>query len=148
MWTRLWTVLTLCTLTYAQPATTHQVAGEWKGQCKSFPPLTGGVLTIDLTILPDGKVSGSVGDARIVDGCIRHRSSLEPRAFNHFEYRIDFKLAGPLSKRDDVTREGGRINLDWSGGDLKGWFVTSGPHLGGPKTIQLHTRDLVLKRTR
>jgi hypothetical protein len=125
-----------------------ELGGHWKGNCRSFPPLPTSTLSVELTIGPEGAVSGKVGDAVIAGGRIRPRSVVELELFNHFEYRIDFQLAGPLSITNDVSRASGRINLTRSNGDLHGWFVSSGSPFGPPSRIQITTRNLVLRRVK
>lgn len=126
----------------------QDLSGSWRGECRSVVNfMTMQVVPVTLHIDAGGTVAGTVGDARIVDGRLRPRAWYEPRSFNHFEYRIDFKLEGPISQQDKIVRAGGRINFDVAPEGLHGWFVSSGWHVGSRDTMQITTRGLVLRRT-
>lgn len=145
----MWTRFLLCFLLIGPaPGGVQDLTGTWQGETRSFPPITNPRLKVELTFHGDASVSGKVGDATIVNGRVRLRRPLELRWFNHFTYRVDFRLSGPISQKDGVARDSGRINLDMSGEELRGWFISSGPHVGPPSSIQLVTRNLVLKRYR
>lgn len=135
------------------PDPAAQLAGKWTGEAKFINNFTSArQLPVDLQILSNGTVSGTVGTARIVDGRVYQRPWWQFRAFNHYELRIDFKLSGALTT-DGLARRSGSIALLRNGDQLDGWFFTDGSH-GFPwqsreklrSTMQLQARGLSLRR--
>jgi hypothetical protein len=97
-----------------------------------------------MTIAPNGAVEGTVGGAKMREAKFRPRAAHELKAMNHYEYRVDLRLAGEIAP--GVSRESARILLNWRDGHWEGWIVTSGSLFGGKGSIQVQAVDMVMKR--
>ena len=84
-----------------------------------------------IQILPDGAVSGTVGDAKLINGYIR-RNGLIERYFGNPEYLIGGDLDGFIVESEKLYRDGLHyLIIDYIDGKLVGGFHTTGSH-GNP----------------
>jgi len=95
-------------------------------------------MPVAFTIDGDGAVTGTVGDARLVDGRVSSNRGAIGKAL---DVKTDFivvgGLDGPLVAAEDVVREGVKIPCDLVGGVLVGSVHSTGTHVGPASTMVL-----------
>ncbi len=122
--------------------------GHWKGQAKIVVGWTKQKeLPIDITILGDGMVTGSVGDAALVNGRLVKKSWIYTGVFQHENpYRIEGDLQGDIIKAEGIRRDSIMISLRVEDGKIDGGLGTSGKKTGGKETMILSAADVSLER--
>jgi hypothetical protein len=144
----------LSLIAFAIPAAAHsQVAqpsmiGRWQGNADVVASWTKQrTLTADITVFADDRVTGSIGDAKLVDGRIRkNRGWFATRMSWKTDYVIDARLEGPIIRAENIERAAVRMPLNWTKGRFEGGINTSGSSTGGVETMALAANNLVLHR--
>lgn len=104
-------------------------------------------LSVRIAIFADGMITGTVGDAALVDACIHtNRSRLESALRLGSDYIIEAGLAGSIIRAEGIQRESVRIPLNWNGSTFVGTISTSGTYEGGKESLKLTASNLVLRR--
>jgi hypothetical protein len=118
-------------------------AGEWTGEARSIMSWSvQKIVKISLNILPDGKITGTFGDARITGGEVKENSVL--KHLGNPDYLIDLVLEGPIVKDEGIERTSVRLLVDLKNDVITGDFRTSGSKFGDKNTMQMTGADLVL----
>lgn len=102
-------------------------------------------LRLDIVISADGKVTGKVGDAEIIDSHFGRNRPIA-RWFGNPPYMIRVKLTGALIEKEGIVRKGGYIVLDVKGDHLEGFFHSYGWHIGTKKTMWMAVFRVVLEK--
>jgi hypothetical protein len=122
------------------------LSGHWKGDGKIIVVWCENThLSFDLHINEHGKVTGTIGDATIDHGRIRHNNILL-RWLGNREYVLEAHLLHVLIKEEDIQRESIRLFLDFKSSFLTGGFHTSGSKFGGKETMVLSGTDIKLSK--
>jgi hypothetical protein len=131
-----------------QPAGAADFAGTWEGTARICVNWTvQKTLPVHVTILPDGRVSGTVGDATLRNG--RFASNRGPllRALGwKTDWAVTADLDGPVIQAEGLYRDRVTIPIDWVGDHFEGGVNTSGSHVGGKGTMWLAAARLHLER--
>ncbi len=124
------------------------MVGAWSGSARITVDWTQQkTLGVRLAIYSDGSITGTVGDATLVDARMRtNRSALQRATHLGSDYIIEATLAGPILRVEDVRRSSVSIPVDWKGGSFIGSITTSGTYDGGKESMKLTASDLVLRR--
>jgi len=134
------------TATTTQPVASNP-AGEWSGNATIVVNwVKQRNLPIAVTIAPDGSVTGTVGDAQLVDARLRAGRGPVLRSLGWArDYRIHGKLQGDILKDEQVQRDEVDIVFDRSGdGKLVGGAASSGSEIGDKGTMKLTAGNMVL----
>ncbi len=102
-------------------------------------------LQMDIVIHDDMHVTGTIGDAAIRQGMVRHNSQLLQLSGNP-DYVIYADLQGDLVAYEHIHRNSIKLIVDYEEGELIGGFHTSGTKFGGKETMMLSGTDLVLTK--
>ena len=144
------TAASVATATGAAPATQPaSLAGTWSGNANIVVQFVQQKrLAVRLVIAEDGSVSGSVGDATLVDAKLRPgRGGVQRSLGWGREYRIHGRLSGNLVAAENVRRDAVDILLDpASDGTLVGGLHSSGSKVGGKEKVIVSAGDLALRR--
>ena len=98
-------------------------------------------LPVTLDVAADGTVTGTVGDARLVDG------KFVANSLGNREFRVHGKLQGNLIDAEQVRRDEIDILFDHSEDDvLSGGLHSSGSEFGGSKSMKLSVAKMELRR--
>ena len=130
----------------AQVATPPMV-GKWAGKAEILVNWTKQrTLPVSIAIGADDKVSGTIGDAELVNGRLQKNRGWVARALQvKTEYVIEADLSGPIIRDEHIRRASVHLPLDWRDGRFEGSVNTSGSKVGGPDRMAL-TAKLVLHR--
>ncbi len=119
--------------------------GHWTGKGKVIVSWCGHkTLLFYLKIEKNGKITGRIGDAKILKGKI----------YSNFlgvlngDYVIEVELSGFLVKKEKIKRKKMKIMVDLKGDYLVGGFRSSGLKIGDKGSMALAGTDLVLKRNK
>lgn len=111
---------------HANQAPGPDLVGHWSGQGEILVNWTGQrELPLDLEIHPDGRVTGFLGDARIVTGELWNQD-LTLTWLGNGTHFVHATLAGPLVAADSVYRAEGWFGFMRTQDTLRGGF-NSGP---------------------
>ena len=118
------------------------LAGEWRGNAAIIVNWTRQKsLALHLYIDADGKVSGTVGDAKLTDG------TFVSNALGSREFRVHGRLAGNLLDDEQIRRYAVDILFNVTeDGSLVGGLHSSGSKIGGKKSMKLSATKMVLRR--
>ena len=123
------------------------LVGTWTGQAPITVPWTvQRTLALRLDIKEDNGVTGTIGDAQLLEGRIYNESPVVRALRLGREYVLDGRLNGCVIRSEGVFRERVRLSLDWSGRTLTGDLQTSGTYEGRPSDLILTAKGLVLQR--
>ena len=87
---------------------------------------------VRVIILPDGSVSGEIGDARLTNGRLSTNRGAIGRLLNiKTDYIVEGKLRGPVISAEHMQRDEVKMPLMWSGSEFSGGLHTSGSVFGG-----------------
>ena len=115
-----------------------QIAVSWSRQRE---------LAVRVLIRHDGSVSGTIGDAQLIDGRFSNARGPAGRALRiGREYAIAGGLSGPVIRSEAVQRASVRVSLDWKGQTFEGELQTSGTPEGSRADMALNATGLVLHR--
>ena len=112
------------------------MAGSWSGEAHIVVNwTTDKTLRVRLNIAPDGRVTGTVGDAVLHGGAFESNRTAIGRALH---FATDWIVRGPLDgdviKAEGIRREDVKIPLDWIDGHFEGGVNTSGSPASGVST--------------
>ena len=118
------------------------LAGRWTGNAKVIVQWAKQKdLRVDLVIEPDGRVSGTVGDARLVDARLRTQRFGSP-------LRVNGSLEGNLIDAEAIHRDAVDVLLHRAAdGTLTGGVHSSGGEFGGKERMKLSASGMTLRRT-
>ena len=124
------------------------MVGSWVGRSQITVSWTRQrELAVRVAIRDDGSVSGTIGDAQLIDGRFASGQSTVARALRlGREYVIEGRLSGPVIRSEAVQRARVRVSLDWKGQTFEGELLTSGTQEGSPADMILSATSLVLRR--
>ena len=124
------------------------MVGRWEGRTRLTAPwIVNRELTVSVSIRDDGAVTGTVGDARLLEGWLSSDRDVVASALAlGREYVIEGHLEGPLLRAEGQQRARVRIALSWTGDTFEGELQTSGPHDGSPAEQRIMGTGLVLRR--
>ncbi len=119
--------------------------GHWRGEgkiivkwCKQKQ------LKFDFKINDKGKITGKIGDAKIMSGKI-YSNFLGVLNRN---YVIEVELKGDILKKEKIKRAKMKIMVDVKGDYLVGDFRSSGLKIGDKKSMAITGVDLVLRKVK
>lgn len=129
--------------------TDSAMVGAWSGRASFSVPFSAAhELAVNVTIAPDGAVSGTVGDAALVSARFGSGRGAMGRALRiGREFVIEGGLSGSLVHGEVVQRARVVISLDFRSGTFLGELQTSGTHDGAPDTQAIIASGLVLHRS-
>jgi hypothetical protein len=126
------------------------MAGAWSGEARIVVNwTTEKTLRVTLNIAPDGRVTGTIGDAVLRNGSFERNRTAIGRAL-HFatDWIVRGDLDGDVIKAEGIRREGVMIPLNWIDDHFEGGVNTSGSHFGGKDTMWLAAQGLRLDRVK
>ena len=104
-------------------------------------------LPIDIEILPDGTVIGTVGDAALTDGKLEKKNWIYTHIFQHENaYRIKADLRGDIIKDEGIQRDSVVMSIRVDGSKINGGLGTSGSKTGGKESMMLSVMDVSLTK--
>ena len=117
------------------------LAGYWAGEATIIVQWARQEkLPVDLRIEPDGQVSGTVGDAKLVDGRLRRQKAGSP-------FRVHGKLEGNLIDAEAIRRDSVDVLFHVAeDGTLAGGVHSGGSKFGGKDSMKLSASKMVLRR--
>ena len=126
------------------------MAGSWSGEARIVVNwTTEKTLRVKLNIAPDGRVTGTIGDAVLRDGSLESNRTAIGRALHiKTDWIVRGALDGDVVKTEGIRREGVMVPLNWVDDHFEGGVNTSGSHFGGKDTMSLAARDLRLDRVK
>jgi hypothetical protein len=141
--------LTGAALHGAESAVTSAMVGQWNGNARIIVTwCRQPTLPVSVNIQTNGDVTGKVGDAALTSGYLkRNRGWLGRKLHLKTDYVIVGKLKGPIVPREQISRSGVSIPLNFTGTNFVGGVHTSGTHVGGKKRMVLSAGSLTLVRT-
>ncbi len=151
-----WTAGILLWLGYPPPARPSNsvpaaLVGRWAGSMHSVVSFVHkNIWTVDLTIRPDGSVSGKIQDATIRHGQVRR---LIRGPFLDSHYQVLVTLDGDLVSSEGIYRPSFRLFLNVGRRQLTGFGASSGWEMSAvaskekmAQTMKIQTRGLKLIR--
>ena len=130
----------------AQRLADTSTVGRWFGRADITVPWTvRRTLELRLDIHPDGGVSGTIGDALLVDARIYRDSPVAHAIGLARDYAIEGRLVGALIRPEGVLRDRVRISIDCGADRMAGDLVTSGLY-DGPVYGRVLTAHVTLER--
>jgi hypothetical protein len=125
-----------------------RLVGTWEGDAAIVVSwTTQRQLHVRLAVAPDGRVTGEVGDARLVDGRLRrNRGRLGRLLHVKTDYIVRGALTGAVIAAEGVTRDAVSIPFNRAGESLLGAVHTSGSKVGGKGRMLLTAGRLELRR--
>ncbi|OHB55313.1 MAG: hypothetical protein A2Y07_07355 [Planctomycetes bacterium GWF2_50_10] len=122
--------------------------GHWKGNATIIVNWTKQKnLPIEIKINSDGTVTGTVGDATLVNGTLIKKSWIYTKIFQHENpYRIESDLQGKIIKSENIQRDSVYISLRIENGKVDGGLATSGTKTGNKETMILSAMNVSLSR--
>jgi hypothetical protein len=128
-------------LSRAYGQTTNEIVGHFKGNAKIIVEWCNlDSLTFDLNIDSLGNITGSIGNARIIQG------KMKTNTFGSTKFIIEAELEGNIIEKEGIKRRRIKIPFDYVGGKIVGGFGTSGSKFGGKEKMILSGTDLILTR--
>jgi hypothetical protein len=122
------------------------MVGHWKGEAQIFVNWTKAkTLPVDIVIGRDDRVTGMIGDAKLVDarfGSNRRWLSVQLRWKT--AYIIEGSLDGAVIAAENIRRERAMLPLNWNEDRFEGGVNTSGTEAGGADSMVLAAGRLVL----
>ena len=105
-------------------------------------------LRVTVKIEADGNVTGTVGDATLINGRFKRNRGWLGRKLNlATDYIIEGKLCGPVVAAEGITRKSVSIPLNFIGGAFVGGVHTSGSKFGGKGKMRLSASGLTLRHS-
>ena len=136
----------ICAPSAAAQRADSAVVGSWSGQASiTVPWTTQRTLPVRLNIMGDASVTGTIGDAQLLDAHVALDSRVARALHLGRQFAVDGRLSGALISAESIRRDRVHITLDRSGSTLIGELETSGTYEGGPSELVLSARGLVLQ---
>ncbi len=116
----------------AAPLFAHNLApeltGMWTGDSEiAVTWCDQKTLALHINVLPDGRVTGKVGDADVTGGILNPRRGHGPGLYRmDTEYQIRLYLSGPILASEGITRAWVELLVNLRGGKLVGAIRSSG----------------------
>ena len=131
----------------ASQVATPMMIGRWEGEGNIVVDWTKQrALAVNIVIFADDKVTGTVGDATLVNGrLLRNRGWLSAMMQWKTDYIIEATLDGPIIRAENIERATVYMPLNWRDGRLEGGINTSGSKSGGSENAVL-TAKVILHR--
>lgn len=128
--------------------TTAAMAGSWAGEAQiAVNWTTERTLRVRLNIAPDGRATGTIGDAALRDGRLeRNRTSLGRALHVKTDWIVRGGLDGDVIKAEGIRRDSVTVPLNWIDDHFEGSVHTSGGHFGGKESMWLAALRLRLER--
>ena len=125
----------------------REVLGKWVGSAHIVVDWTRQQdLAVSVTIHDDCSVTGTVGDATLIDGKFKTNRGAIGKALNlGDDYIITGQLQGAIIASEGVRRESVFIPFNIGAGQLAGGVATSGSMFGGKESMVLTAQHLVLR---
>jgi hypothetical protein len=125
-----------------------EFAGTWAGTARIFVNWTAQkTLPVYLTIVADGRVSGTVGDAALRNGrFVSNRGSLLRMLDWKTDWSIVGDLDGPIIEAEGIRRDRVSIPINFVDDHFEGSVNTSGSKFGGKERMWLAAGRLHLDR--
>ena len=122
--------------------------GRWRGEARIVVAWAGRErLPVELTIGPDGAVTGHVGDAALVRGRVRANRGALGRALGlKTDFLIRADLDGEILRGSGIRRHSVAIPFNRVEGTLRGSVTTSGLEIGPTRWLQFAAARLLLRR--
>ncbi len=140
-------ILPLTCASLAAQRADSTLLGSWSGQAAITVPWTvQRTLPVRLDIKADGRVTGSVGDAQLLDAWVTLDSPVARALRLARRYAVAGRLSGALLQTEGIQRDRVHISLDRAGQTLTGDLQTSGSYEGSPAELPLTAKGLVLQR--
>jgi len=121
-------ILTAVNSFSAESVVTPAMAGRWEGNARIvviWCHQTNLFVAVDIN--RDGSVTGKIGDATLVGGCLQSNRGWLGRKLNLWsDYIIEGKLNGPIVATESITRDRVFIPLNFKDGIFAGGIITSG----------------------
>jgi hypothetical protein len=126
------------------------MAGAWSGDAHIVVNwTTEKTLRVRLNIAPDGRVTGTIGDATLRDGRFESNRTAIGRALHvKTDWIVRGALEGAIIKAEGIRRDGVMVPLNAVDGGFEGGVNTSGSHFGGKDTMWLAAQALRLDRVK
>ena len=102
-------------------------------------------MSFDLTIEPDGKVYGKIGDSTLKDVWLYEQNPIIVWLGNGM-YLIRGCLEGDIVKAEGIGRPHFWLMIDLKGSLLEGTMNTSGSKIGGKDSMFMTVTNIVLER--
>jgi hypothetical protein len=119
-------LLCLMSRSSAGQASIPPMIGTWQGNAEIRVNWTrASALPIRLTITRDDRVTGVVGEAKLVDAMLLK----DPE--QGMSYSIEANLIGSIIRKENIWRTSVKIKLDWRDDHFVGDLQTSGWKVGG-----------------
>ena len=132
---------------HAQQAADSITVGRWVGRADITTTwTTRRTLEMRLDVQADGSVTGSIGDAVLVDARIIRGNRFAHAIGRGRDYTIDARLSGALIRAEGVQRERVHISIDYVSDRISGDLQTSGEYKG-PLSGRYLTARFKLERT-
>ena len=122
----------------AQVATPLMI-GRWRGEAEvvvSWPRQR--TFLVDITIVSGDSVTGTIGDAKIVNGrFLSNRGPVGRFLRWKTDYIIEANLDGLVIRADSISRASVSLPLNWREGHFEGGVSTSGSKVGSAEHMAL-----------
>ncbi|HYT67237.1 MAG TPA: hypothetical protein VEL51_12505 [Vicinamibacterales bacterium] len=130
--------------------TASGMPGAWAGDARiAVNWTTQRELPVRLTIEPDGRVSGTIGDAVLRNGHLGPNRTAIGRALHvKTDWIIRGDLEGAVIKAEGVQRASVSVPLNWFEDHFEGAVHTSGGKFGGKESMWLAAFGLRLDRVK
>lgn len=131
-----------------QALTTARMAGAWAGDARIAVNWTDErMLRVKLTVEPDGRVGGTIGDAVLRNGRLeRNRTAIGRALHVKTDWIVRGDLEGDVVRSESIRREHVTVPLNWIDDHFQGSVHTSGSHFGGKTSMWIAALDLRLDR--
>ena len=129
----------------ASQVATPMMVGRWEGEGNIVVDWTKQrTLAVNIVIFADDKVTGTVGDATLVNGrLLRNRGWLSAMMHWKTDYIIEATLEGPIIRAENIERANVYMPLNWRDGRLEGGINTSGSKSGGTEDAVLAAKVIL-----
>lgn len=127
---------------------TDPMVGTWEGSARVIVQWCDqSDLLVSIVIAADGKVTGKVGDAVLIDGQLKKKANwFGSKSEERTTHVIKADLKGAILDAEGVSREEIFIHLRFEGSLLCGSLATSGAKVGGKESMALTATPLRLSK--
>jgi hypothetical protein len=131
-------------------ATASDFAGAWAGDADiAVNWTTARTLRVRLALGPDGRATGTIGDAVLRNGRLERNRTAVGRALHvKTDWIVRGTLDGDVVKAEGIRRGAVTVPLNWVDDHFEGSVHTSGSHFGGKDTMWLAALRLQLERAK